>query len=141
MSTKLDVLNHLVAKVDHLIIGGGMANTFLAARGVDVGKSLCEHDLKDQALAVLDAEPLLDAELLALCRWAADYYHHPIGEVLAAVQRDGFGIEQAQALVRTPAERELALTGAGGGVEVPRPRSLEERLQAAPLDQLTTPMI
>ena len=55
VSTKLDVLNHLVAKVDHLIIGGGMANTFLAARGVDVGKSLCEHDLKDQALAVLDA--------------------------------------------------------------------------------------
>ena len=45
VSTKLDVLKHLVGKVDHLIIGGGMANTFLAARGVDVGKSLCEHDL------------------------------------------------------------------------------------------------
>lgn len=58
-------------------------------------------------------------------------------EVRQALQRDGFGIEQAQALVRTPAERELALSGAGGGVEVPRPRSLEERLQAAPLDQLT----
>ncbi|SFS00153.1 phosphoglycerate kinase [Sphingomonas jatrophae] len=55
VSTKLDVLKHLVAKVDHLIIGGGMANTFLAARGVDVGKSLCEHDLKDTALAILDA--------------------------------------------------------------------------------------
>ena len=40
VSTKLDVLEHLVGKVDHLIIGGGMANTFLAARGVDVGKSL-----------------------------------------------------------------------------------------------------
>ncbi len=45
VSTKLAVLKHLVGKVDHLIIGGGMANTFLAARGVDVGKSLCEHDL------------------------------------------------------------------------------------------------
>ncbi len=45
VSSKLDVLTHLVTKVDHLIIGGGMANTFLAARGVDVGKSLCEHDL------------------------------------------------------------------------------------------------
>ncbi len=55
VSTKLDVLKHLVAKVDHLIIGGGMANTFLAARGVDVGKSLCEHDLKDTAEAILDA--------------------------------------------------------------------------------------
>jgi phosphoglycerate kinase len=55
VSSKLDVLRHLVARVDHLIIGGGMANTFLAARGVDVGKSLCEHDLTDTANAILDA--------------------------------------------------------------------------------------
>ncbi len=55
VSSKLDVLTHLVTKVDHLIIGGGMANTFLAARGVDVGKSLCEHDLADTASAILDA--------------------------------------------------------------------------------------
>jgi phosphoglycerate kinase len=55
VSTKLDVLKHLVAQVDHLIIGGGMANTFLAARGVDVGKSLCEHDLTGTAEEILDA--------------------------------------------------------------------------------------
>ncbi|MBG6116831.1 MULTISPECIES: phosphoglycerate kinase [unclassified Sphingobium] len=55
VSTKLDVLNHLVTKVDHLIIGGGMANTFLHARGVDVGKSLCEKDLADTAEAIFDA--------------------------------------------------------------------------------------
>jgi phosphoglycerate kinase len=55
VSTKLDVLKHLVSRVDHLIIGGGMANTFLAARGVDVGKSLCEHDLTDTADAILEA--------------------------------------------------------------------------------------
>lgn len=55
VSTKLDVLKHLVAKVDHLIIGGGMANTFLAARGVDVGKSLCEHDLTGTAEEIIDA--------------------------------------------------------------------------------------
>ena len=55
VSSKLDVLNHLVTKVDHLIIGGGMANTFLAARGVNVGKSLCEHDLTDTADAIFDA--------------------------------------------------------------------------------------
>ena len=54
VSTKLDVLTNLVGKVDHLIIGGGMANTFLAARGVDVGKSLCEHDLADTANAIMD---------------------------------------------------------------------------------------
>lgn len=55
VSTKLDVLRHLVAKVDHLIIGGGMANTFLAARGVSVGKSLCEHDLTPVAEGIMDA--------------------------------------------------------------------------------------
>lgn len=55
VSTKLDVLKHLVAQVDHLIIGGGMANTFLAARGVNVGKSLCEHDLTGTAEEILDA--------------------------------------------------------------------------------------
>ncbi|KEZ17645.1 Phosphoglycerate kinase [Sphingobium yanoikuyae] len=54
VSTKLDVLNNLVTKVDHLIIGGGMANTFLHARGVDVGKSLCEKDLADTADAIFD---------------------------------------------------------------------------------------
>lgn len=54
VSTKLAVLEHLVARVDHLIIGGGMANTFLAARGVDVGKSLCEHDLASEAEAIMD---------------------------------------------------------------------------------------
>jgi len=54
VSSKLDVLKHLVTKVDHLIIGGGMANTFLAARGVDVGKSLCEHDLTGTAEEILD---------------------------------------------------------------------------------------
>jgi phosphoglycerate kinase len=54
-STKLAVLEHRVGKVQHLIIGGGMANTFLAARGVDVGKSLCEHELTGTAEAILDA--------------------------------------------------------------------------------------
>ncbi|MFA7587590.1 MAG: phosphoglycerate kinase [Novosphingobium sp.] len=54
VSSKLDVLKHLVTQVDHLIIGGGMANTFLAARGVNVGKSLCEHDLTGTAEQILD---------------------------------------------------------------------------------------
>jgi len=54
VSSKLAVLGHLVGKVDHLIIGGGMANTFLAARGVSVGKSLCEHELVGEAEAIFD---------------------------------------------------------------------------------------
>jgi phosphoglycerate kinase len=49
VSTKLDLLGNLVSKVQVLVIGGGMANTFLAARGVKVGKSLCEHDLAPTA--------------------------------------------------------------------------------------------
>ena len=55
VSTKLAVLGHLVSKVDHLIIGGGMANTFLAARGVNVGESLCEHGLTGEADGIFDA--------------------------------------------------------------------------------------
>ena len=54
VSTKLAVLGHLVGKVDHLIIGGGMANTFLAARGVKVGKSLCESDLLGEAESIFE---------------------------------------------------------------------------------------
>ncbi|QDP20294.1 phosphoglycerate kinase [Sphingomonas xanthus] len=54
VSTKLAVLGNLVGKVDHLIIGGGMANTFLAARGVDVGKSLCEKDLVGEAESIFE---------------------------------------------------------------------------------------
>ncbi|KUO54054.1 MAG: phosphoglycerate kinase [Sphingomonadales bacterium BRH_c3] len=54
VSSKLAVLENLVGKVQHLVIGGGMANTFLAARGVDVGKSLCEHDLTETANKIMD---------------------------------------------------------------------------------------
>ena len=49
VSTKLELLGNLCAKVEALVIGGGMANTFLAARGVDVGRSLCEHELAKAA--------------------------------------------------------------------------------------------
>jgi len=54
VSSKLAVLGHLVGKVDHLIIGGGMANTFLAARGIAVGKSLYEKDLLGEAEAIFE---------------------------------------------------------------------------------------
>ncbi|MDP3544938.1 MAG: phosphoglycerate kinase [Phreatobacter sp.] len=53
VSTKLDLLGNLSKKVDYLVIGGGMANTFLAAEGKAVGKSLCEHDLVDTARAIV----------------------------------------------------------------------------------------
>jgi phosphoglycerate kinase len=53
VSTKIDLLMNLVKRVDALVIGGGMANTCLAARGTDVGKSLCEHDLADTAKKIM----------------------------------------------------------------------------------------
>lgn len=53
VSTKLDLLWNLVEKVDHLIIGGGMANTFLAAQRIDVGKSLAEHDMTETARDIM----------------------------------------------------------------------------------------
>ncbi len=55
VSTKIELLENLVGKVDHLVIGGGMANTFLAAEGIDVGKSLCEHELAPVARKILVA--------------------------------------------------------------------------------------
>ncbi len=55
VSTKIALLENLVAKVDHLVIGGGMANTFLAAQGKPVGRSLCEHDMAETARTILAA--------------------------------------------------------------------------------------
>src|SRR4029079_4648148 len=54
VSTKLDLLENLVSKVDALVIGGGMANTFLHAQGVGIGKSLAERDLAPTPLGILE---------------------------------------------------------------------------------------
>ena len=64
VSTKLDLLGNLVAKVDVLIIGGGMANTFLFAQGVGVGKSLCEKDLADTARAIFATAKTANCRIL-----------------------------------------------------------------------------
>ncbi|MEJ6398057.1 phosphoglycerate kinase [Yoonia sp. 208BN28-4] len=64
VSTKLDLLGNLVGKCDYLVIGGGMANTFLAAQGMDVGKSLCEHDLADTARDILEKAKAAGCEIV-----------------------------------------------------------------------------
>src|SRR5579864_601346 len=64
VSTKLDLLGNLVGKVDVLIIGGGMANTFLAAQGKPVGKSLCEHDLAATARRIFGDAKAAHCELV-----------------------------------------------------------------------------
>jgi phosphoglycerate kinase len=64
VSTKLDLLGNLVKKVDILVIGGGMANTFLAAQGKAVGKSLCEKDLLDTARSIFGAAKEAGCEIV-----------------------------------------------------------------------------
>ncbi len=64
VSTKLDLLGNLVARVDRLVIGGGMANTFLAAKGVEVGKSLAEHDMAETARQILEKAKETGCEIL-----------------------------------------------------------------------------
>ena len=64
VSTKIDLLTNLVAKVDELVIGGAMANTFLLTKGIDVGKSLCEHDLIDTANNISAAAAKNNCEII-----------------------------------------------------------------------------
>ncbi|MGA2815601.1 MAG: phosphoglycerate kinase [Xanthobacteraceae bacterium] len=64
ISTKLELLGHLLLKVETLIIGGGMANTFLAAQGKAVGKSLCENDLVPAARDILAKAKSLGREIV-----------------------------------------------------------------------------
>ena len=77
ISTKLDLLKNLISKVDVLVLGGGMANTFMAAKGVAVGKSLCEPDMFETARAIMaDAQKrgckiLLPADVVVAAEFRA----------------------------------------------------------------------
>lgn len=64
ISTKLSVLNNLVQKVDYLFLGGGMANTFLVAKGIEVGKSLCEREMMDEAKKIMATAEKAGCEIL-----------------------------------------------------------------------------
>lgn len=93
VSTKLDLLGNLVTKVDCLVIGGGMANTFLAARGLDVGKSLCEKDLVATAREIeakakaAGCEIMLPVDALAATEFKANPGHRVAGvEDIAATE-------------------------------------------------------
>jgi phosphoglycerate kinase len=91
VSTKLMVLEALLDKVDQLIVGGGIANTFLAASGVDVGRSLCETEMLDVARRLMDKARARDAQIplptdVVVGREFAATAHadvRPVGEVRA----------------------------------------------------------
>lgn len=78
VSTKLELLGNLVTTVDHLVIGGGMANTFLVAQGVEVGKSLAERDMAATAL-----------EIIAKAKAAGCAIHLPVDLVVAGEFKAG----------------------------------------------------
>ena len=86
VSTKLDLLGNLVGKVDHLVIGGGMANTFLVAKGIEVGKSLAERDMADTA-----------REILAKAEAAGCRIHLPVDVVVAREFKAGAANETVAA--------------------------------------------
>ena len=106
VSTKLDVLSNLVAKVDRLVIGGAMANTFLYALGTDVGASLCEIDMADTARAVMasadeaDCEVVLPSDVVISEKFEAGAPHEtvPIAAVRANTMILDVGEGTAQAL-------------------------------------------
>jgi phosphoglycerate kinase len=64
VSSKLSVLNNIVTKANMLVVGGGMANTFLFAKGYDVGASLCEQDMADEARTILETAKKHNCEII-----------------------------------------------------------------------------
>jgi phosphoglycerate kinase len=93
VSSKIDLLENLVAKVDALVIGGGMANTFLYASGVGVGRSLAEKDLAETALRIVDKARdagcaiILPVDAMVAQEFKANAPHHTYG--IDAVPADG----------------------------------------------------
>src|SRR6202030_978105 len=93
VSTKIDLLENLVSKVDALVIGGGMANTFLHAEGVGIGKSLSEKDLAATALRILEKADtancaiILPVDAVVAFHFAANSPSHAYG--LDAIPPDG----------------------------------------------------
>jgi phosphoglycerate kinase len=128
VSTKLELLGNLVKKVDVLVIGGGMANTFLAARGIDVGKSLCEHDLAGTAREIEDkaraagCEILLPVDALVAREFKAHPGHRvvPVSDVGAdEMILDAGPLSVAEVVLKLDAVKTLVWNGPFGAFELP----------------------
>ena len=128
VSTKLELLGNLVTKVDVLVIGGGMANTFLAARSIDVGKSLCEHDLAETAREIeakakaAGCEILLPVDALV----AREFKAHPSYRVVPidGVEADEMILDAgplsiAEVVLRLDKVKTLVWNGPFGAFELP----------------------
>jgi len=128
VSTKLELLGNLVSKVDHLVIGGGMANTFLAALGIDVGKSLAEHEMKDTALEIIakakDAgcEIILPTDIVVAREFAANADHEilPVADCPADAMILDAGPETVKRINAViAASKTLVMNGPLGVFEMP----------------------
>ncbi|MBN9051234.1 MAG: phosphoglycerate kinase [Rhizobiales bacterium] len=115
VSTKLDLLENLIAKVDALVIGGGMANTFLHAQGINIGKSLAEKDLADTARRIMDkAESancaiILPVDAVVAFHFEKDAPSHAYG--LDAIPADGMILDVGpQSIARVKAALDDART-------------------------------
>ncbi|WP_430913937.1 phosphoglycerate kinase [Methylobacterium sp. sgz302541] len=103
VSSKIDLLQNLVAKVDMLVIGGGMANTFLHAQGKPVGKSLCEKDLAETAHRILAAAEaakcriILPVDAVVASEFKADAAHETVS--VDAVPESGMILDAGPASV------------------------------------------
>ncbi|AQQ04931.1 phosphoglycerate kinase [Roseibium algicola] len=127
VSSKIDLLENLVAKVDMLVIGGGMANTFLAAQGTDVGKSLCEHDLAETAKRIMTAadkagcEIVLPADAVVAREFKAGADNETVS--LDAIPADGMILDVGAASIETvktkiDAAKTLVWNGPLGAFEI-----------------------
>ena len=111
VSTKMEVLGNLSQKVDMIIIGGGMANTFLFAQGHDVGKSLCEKDMADEALKIIaDAaangcEIVLPVDVVVAAEFAAGAANEVVG--IDAIPADKMALDIGPATI-ADVEKRLA---------------------------------
>lgn len=128
VSTKLELLGNLIGRVDTLVIGGGMANTFLAAQGFEVGRSLCEHDLADTAREIMaraEAEGcriLLPVDVVVAREFAAGAAHEivPVGACPPDAMILDAGPASIAAIAAAFAEaRTLVWNGPLGAFELP----------------------
>ncbi|QIE54824.1 phosphoglycerate kinase [Pikeienuella piscinae] len=128
VSTKLELLGNLTSKVDQIVIGGGMANTFLAARGAQVGKSLCEHDLAPTARAIVESaaaagcEIVLPVDLVVAREFAAGAAHEVVA--VDACPNDAMILDAGPETVKDIARRfesarTLVWNGPLGAFEIP----------------------
>lgn len=106
ISTKLGVLENLITKVDHLVVGGAMANTFLYAGGVAVGKSLCEEDMADTARAITAKAKEAGCQILL-----------PVDAVIATGLEDGIATETV-AIDRVPEDQMILDVGPASTAEI-----------------------